>query len=162
MLRFCVAPLDVLKIRLQLQTHSLSDPLSIREHRGPVYSGTWHTFRTIVKDEGVTVRLVRASTMSILTPTGFMERQYSGRVSIRCIWSLSIHDVSGDHKSTSGAASEPQDARDSRVMHCRSLRRRNSDDGLLSARPASYSVRRLWKFKGVPGLDRQRQGYRTQ
>ena len=35
--RFCIAPLDVVKIRLQLQIHSLSDPLSHRSVIGPVY-----------------------------------------------------------------------------------------------------------------------------
>lgn len=54
--RFVIAPLDVVKIRLQLQSHSLSDPLSY-EHlrgRGPVYKGTISTFRTILANEGLT------------------------------------------------------------------------------------------------------------
>ncbi|XXG93899.1 mitochondrial thiamine pyrophosphate transporter [Hypoxylon texense] len=53
--RFVVAPLDVVKIRLQLQSHSLSDPLS---HAGlggsPIYKGTVGTLRHIVRHEGVT------------------------------------------------------------------------------------------------------------
>ncbi|GAB7352770.1 hypothetical protein MBLNU459_g3117t1 [Dothideomycetes sp. NU459] len=54
--RFCIAPLDVIKIRLQLQTHSLSDPLSHPplSHRGPVYKGTLSTFKTILREEGLT------------------------------------------------------------------------------------------------------------
>ncbi|KAI1103320.1 mitochondrial thiamine pyrophosphate carrier 1 [Jackrogersella minutella] len=54
--RFIVAPLDVVKIRLQLQSHSLSDPLlSQADLRGsPVYKGTVGTFRHIVASEGVT------------------------------------------------------------------------------------------------------------
>ncbi|KAE8149193.1 mitochondrial thiamine pyrophosphate carrier 1 [Aspergillus avenaceus] len=52
--RFCVAPLDVVKIRLQLQIHSLSDPLSHRNINGPVYKGTLSTIQTILKHEGIT------------------------------------------------------------------------------------------------------------
>ncbi|PGH16158.1 mitochondrial thiamine pyrophosphate carrier 1 [Helicocarpus griseus UAMH5409] len=52
--RFCVAPLDVVKIRLQLQIHSLSDPLSHRDVKGPVYKGTLSTLKSIVRDEGIT------------------------------------------------------------------------------------------------------------
>ncbi|KAI1213958.1 mitochondrial thiamine pyrophosphate carrier 1 [Annulohypoxylon truncatum] len=55
MSRFVVAPLDVVKIRLQLQSHSLSDPLSQVDLRGsPIYKGTIGTFRHIVANEGVT------------------------------------------------------------------------------------------------------------
>ncbi|CAK7268457.1 mitochondrial thiamine pyrophosphate transporter [Sporothrix epigloea] len=54
--RFIVAPLDVVKIRLQLQTHSLSDPL-VRSRQdirgGPVYKGTLSTMRHILAHEGV-------------------------------------------------------------------------------------------------------------
>lgn len=55
MQRFCIAPLDVLKIRLQLQT----GPLQGRGARGitsglaPI--GTINTFKHILHDEGVTV-----------------------------------------------------------------------------------------------------------
>lgn len=54
--RFVIAPLDVIKIRLQLQSHSLSDPLSYQNlgGRGPVYKGTISTFRTILANEGIT------------------------------------------------------------------------------------------------------------
>lgn len=51
--RFCIAPLDVVKIRLQLQHHSLSDPLSDHGIKGPVYKGTLPTLRTIVVQEGI-------------------------------------------------------------------------------------------------------------
>lgn len=53
--RFCIAPLDVVKIRLQLQIHSLSDPLSHQNVQGPVYKGTLSTMRYIMKEEGITV-----------------------------------------------------------------------------------------------------------
>lgn len=54
--RFVIAPLDVVKIRLQLQSHSLSDPLSYQHlgGRGPIYKGTISTFRTILANEGLT------------------------------------------------------------------------------------------------------------
>ncbi|KAK4111837.1 mitochondrial carrier [Canariomyces notabilis] len=53
--RFVIAPLDVVKIRLQLQHHSLSDPLTHADARGgPVYKGTLPTLRHIVRTEGVT------------------------------------------------------------------------------------------------------------
>jgi len=49
-----IAPLDVVKIRLQLQIHSLSDPLSVRNVNGPVYKGTLGTIKQILQQEGVT------------------------------------------------------------------------------------------------------------
>ncbi|KAI1312406.1 mitochondrial dicarboxylate carrier protein [Xylaria venustula] len=53
--RFVIAPLDVVKIRLQLQSHSLSDPLSHANLRGsPVYKGTIRTLQHIVRHEGIT------------------------------------------------------------------------------------------------------------
>ncbi|KAJ5555878.1 Mitochondrial carrier protein [Penicillium sp. DV-2018c] len=52
--RFCIAPLDVVKIRLQLQIHSLSDPISHNGVNGPVYKGTFSTIRTIMRQEGIT------------------------------------------------------------------------------------------------------------
>lgn len=52
-LSFVVAPLDVVKIRLQLQPHSLSDPLApLRE--ASAYRGTIATLKHILKHEGVT------------------------------------------------------------------------------------------------------------
>ncbi|ROT36802.1 mitochondrial deoxynucleotide carrier [Sodiomyces alkalinus F11] len=53
--RFIVAPFDVVKIRLQLQSHSLSDPLSHpKAQGGPIYKGTLPTLRHIVRNEGIT------------------------------------------------------------------------------------------------------------
>ncbi|KAK0121427.1 mitochondrial thiamine pyrophosphate transporter [Cadophora gregata] len=53
--RFIIAPLDVVKIRLQLQTHSLSDPFALRDLRGsPIYKGTLPTIRHILREEGIT------------------------------------------------------------------------------------------------------------
>ena len=53
--RSCIAPLDVLKIRLQLQVHSLSDPLSSRDAARAARYGIGNTFKAIVCDEGITV-----------------------------------------------------------------------------------------------------------
>lgn len=53
--RFCIAPLDVVKIRLQLQTHSLRDP-AFRPSAtlgGPVYTSTLHTLAHILRAEGI-------------------------------------------------------------------------------------------------------------
>ncbi|KAL7945910.1 mitochondrial carrier [Trichoderma barbatum] len=51
--RFIVAPLDVVKIRLQLQPYSLSDPLApLRE--APAYRGTVRTLKHILRHEGLT------------------------------------------------------------------------------------------------------------
>ncbi|KAK3066042.1 mitochondrial thiamine pyrophosphate transporter, partial [Coniosporium uncinatum] len=52
--RFVIAPLDVIKIRLQLQVHSLSDPLSIHGIIGPTYKGTLGTLKHILREEGIT------------------------------------------------------------------------------------------------------------
>lgn len=51
--RFCIAPLDVVKIRLQLQPHSLSDPISCDGIKGPTYKGIFPTLRAIAKQEGI-------------------------------------------------------------------------------------------------------------
>ncbi|KAL5121360.1 mitochondrial thiamine pyrophosphate transporter [Pleosporales sp. CAS-2024a] len=51
--RFVIAPLDVVKIRLQLQIHSLSEPASCRGLSGPVYKGTLRTLARIGRDEGL-------------------------------------------------------------------------------------------------------------
>lgn len=48
--RFVIAPLDVVKIRLQLQTHN---PAAKFTHNGPLYRGIFPTMRTIVTQEGI-------------------------------------------------------------------------------------------------------------
>ncbi|KAF5026555.1 hypothetical protein F66182_1344 [Fusarium sp. NRRL 66182] len=52
-MRFVVAPLDVVKIRLQLQPHSLSDPIAPLR-AAPAYRGTVATLKHILKHEGFT------------------------------------------------------------------------------------------------------------
>ncbi|KAM0715164.1 hypothetical protein Q7P37_009629 [Cladosporium fusiforme] len=51
--RFCIAPLDVVKIRLQLQYHSLADPLAIAApvQRKPL--GVLEVARSIIHHEGI-------------------------------------------------------------------------------------------------------------
>ncbi|KAF5603446.1 TPC1-mitochondrial transport [Fusarium subglutinans] len=51
--RFVVAPLDVVKIRLQLQPHSLSDPVAALRN-APAYRGAFATLKHILKHEGLT------------------------------------------------------------------------------------------------------------
>ncbi|KAG6057444.1 hypothetical protein E4U17_001328 [Claviceps sp. LM77 group G4] len=51
---FIIAPLDVVKIRLQLQPYSLYDPLTPSSHSAPAYLGTAATVRHILKHEGLT------------------------------------------------------------------------------------------------------------
>lgn len=53
--RSCTAPLDVLKIRLQLQIYSLSDPLSNRNSARVARYSIGNTFKKILHDEGITV-----------------------------------------------------------------------------------------------------------
>jgi solute carrier family 25 thiamine pyrophosphate transporter 19 len=50
---FCIAPLDVVKIRLQLQSHSPSSH-AVNAHNSPMYKGTLATLQTILRQEGLT------------------------------------------------------------------------------------------------------------
>lgn len=79
-----MAPLDVLKIRLQLQIHSLSDPLSTRTTAGKIRPSTVNTFKEILVNEGVTVRFhINELTYTAETVvTGLLEGQYSRRASL--------------------------------------------------------------------------------
>jgi solute carrier family 25 (mitochondrial thiamine pyrophosphate transporter), member 19 len=52
--RFCIAPLDVVKIRLQLQYHSLSDPLSAPKRAPRTPTGALRVARDILRHEGIT------------------------------------------------------------------------------------------------------------
>ena len=54
---FCIAPLDVLKIRLQLQVHPLAGPETQCRDYKRLRSGTFNTFKSILLEEGVTVRI---------------------------------------------------------------------------------------------------------
>ncbi|GAO52780.1 mitochondrial carrier [Saitoella complicata NRRL Y-17804] len=48
--RFVIAPLDVVKIRLQLQTHAAT---GVASEAGPSYRGITHALRTILREEGI-------------------------------------------------------------------------------------------------------------
>ncbi|KAK4635626.1 Mitochondrial thiamine pyrophosphate carrier 1 [Fulvia fulva] len=51
--RFCIAPLDVVKIRLQLHYHSLADPLSTPLRSRPTPTGIFLTVKDIYTHEGL-------------------------------------------------------------------------------------------------------------
>ncbi|KAI5296662.1 mitochondrial thiamine pyrophosphate transporter [Ascosphaera acerosa] len=51
--RFVIAPLDVVKIRLQLQTHAALPTQESRQLAGGYNSRVWHTVRSLVREEGV-------------------------------------------------------------------------------------------------------------
>lgn len=53
--RFCIAPLDVLKIRLQLQIYPLPDPSSSGDKARVAQYGIGNTFKSIVRNEGIRV-----------------------------------------------------------------------------------------------------------
>lgn len=52
--RFCISPLDVVKIRLQLQYYSLADPLSSPISPARTPAGVFRTIRDIFLHEGIT------------------------------------------------------------------------------------------------------------
>jgi hypothetical protein len=52
---FCIAPLDVLKIRLQLQVHSVAGIEFQTKSAKPLQPGTIGTFQSILREEGVRV-----------------------------------------------------------------------------------------------------------
>lgn len=52
--RFAISPLDVIKIRLQLQSQPLSTKLLFSKQNAK-YSGIFHSFKTIVQEEGIRV-----------------------------------------------------------------------------------------------------------
>lgn len=51
--RFCIAPLDVVKIRLQLQYHSLADPLALAAYGPRKPLGVLQVARDILRHEGI-------------------------------------------------------------------------------------------------------------
>ena len=55
---FVTAPLDIVKIRLQLQVTSRSTRSSTPSVLEPTYKGAVQTFKSILQGEGVTVRVI--------------------------------------------------------------------------------------------------------
>lgn len=86
----------MLKIRLQLQIHSLADPFDLyRPQRGG--PSTVQTFQEILQHEGVTVstHCFSAST-ELMQIVGLLERQCSCRAALHNLWCHSILDLSSN------------------------------------------------------------------
>ncbi|CZS93068.1 hypothetical protein WAI453_000801 [Rhynchosporium graminicola] len=99
--RFIIAPLDVVKIRLQLQTHSLSDPISHRDLRGsPIYKGTISTLKHILRDEGIT-GLWKGNIPAELMYVSYSAIQFSTYRTI----TLALQHVFAEHKLPTAAES---------------------------------------------------------
>ncbi|KAI9746133.1 MAG: mitochondrial thiamine pyrophosphate transporter [Claussenomyces sp. TS43310] len=101
--RFIVAPLDVVKIRLQLQTHSLSEPLSHTEAKlrgSPIYKGTISTIKRIFRDEGL------AGLWKGNVPAEFMYVAYSAiQFTTYRTATMALHKTLGDHQLSTAAES---------------------------------------------------------
>jgi len=94
--RFIIAPLDVVKIRLQLQTHSLSDPLSqdpANLRGSPVYKGTVPTLKRIFREEGLTA-LWKGNIPAELMYVSYSAIQFATYRSV----TLALHNTFGEHK----------------------------------------------------------------
>ena len=74
-----VTPMEVIKIRLQAQMHSLADPLEI-----PRYRNAGHAVYTIVREEGAST-LYRGVSLTAL-------RQATNQGAIRIIWRNIINE----------------------------------------------------------------------
>lgn len=92
--RFCIAPLDVLKIRLQLQVYPVAGLGPQLRSARRLHAGTISTFKSILLNEGITVsvyvpwfQLLFADSLFGL---GFLERQCSRRIAIRHLWGRSV------------------------------------------------------------------------
>jgi solute carrier family 25 thiamine pyrophosphate transporter 19 len=99
--RFVIAPLDVVKIRLQLQMHSLSGPLSHNDIRGsPIYKGTLPTLKHILREEGVT-GLWKGNIPAELMYVSYSAIQFTAYRSI----TLTLQTTVGENKLPSAAES---------------------------------------------------------
>ena len=142
--RFCIAPLDVVKIRLQLQIHSLSDPTSHRTVVGPIYKGTLSTMRDIARQEGITVCSRLLVVMAFRSPSdpaimmrretndflgiGSMERQHPRRDDVCLLRRPSIHRIPSYNPGAGAIGSVPTPAiRRILRLRCRSRRNRTGD-----------------------------------
>ncbi|ESZ93762.1 thiamine pyrophosphate carrier 1 [Sclerotinia borealis F-4128] len=99
--RFMIAPLDVVKIRLQLQSHSASDPLSQRDLRGsPIYKGTLPTIKRIFQEEGLP-GLWKGNIPAELMYVSYSAIQFTTYRSV----TLALQDAAGEHRMPAAAES---------------------------------------------------------
>ncbi|KAK6596877.1 mitochondrial deoxynucleotide carrier [Botrytis cinerea] len=99
--RFVIAPLDVVKIRLQLQSHSASDPLSQRDLRGsPIYKGTIPTIKRIFREEGLAA-LWKGNVPAELMYVSYSAIQFTTYRSV----TLGLQDAFGEHRLPAAAES---------------------------------------------------------
>jgi solute carrier family 25 (mitochondrial thiamine pyrophosphate transporter), member 19 len=101
--RFVIAPLDVVKIRLQLQTHSLSDPFSHSPSKlrgSPIYKGTLPTIKRILRDEGLT-GLWKGNVPAELMYVSYSAIQFTAYRSV----TLGLQSAFGEHKLPAAAES---------------------------------------------------------
>lgn len=94
--RFIVAPLDVVKIRLQLQTHSLSGPPSHAEAelRGsPIYKGMLPTLVRIFREEGLH-GLWKGNVPAEIMYVAYSSIQFATYRTV----TLGLHDIFGEHR----------------------------------------------------------------
>lgn len=147
--RFCIAPLDVLKIRLQLQIHTLPNRSSQASGAAAshlIRRGTIQTFKRILHDEGVTVNFPRIiiilhhqlSITNFFSALGILERQHPRRTPLH---NLRVHPILHiPHLHSDPFPSLPSHI--SRIIHLRRSRRRRRHNAHLPFRSPPYPVRR--------------------
>ncbi|QSZ32645.1 hypothetical protein DSL72_002224 [Monilinia vaccinii-corymbosi] len=98
--RFVIAPLDVVKIRLQLQSHSASE-LAQRDLRGsPIYKGTLPTIKRIFQEEGLS-GLWKGNVPAELMYVSYSAIQFTAYRSV----TLALQDTAGEHRMPAAAES---------------------------------------------------------
>ncbi|KAI0999442.1 Mitochondrial thiamine pyrophosphate carrier 1 [Podosphaera aphanis] len=93
MTRFVIAPLDVVKIRLQLQTHPQSNVQSPVKNFSPIYNGIWSSLKHIVASEGIT-GLWKGNVPAELMYISYSAIQFTTYRTI----SLTLQKTSGEHQ----------------------------------------------------------------
>ena len=90
-----------MKIRLQLQTHSVSDPLSQRDLKGsPIYKGTLPTIKRILREEGLT-GLWKGNIPAELMYVSYSAIQFTTYRSV----TLALQTAVGEHRMPAAAES---------------------------------------------------------
>lgn len=151
----------MIKIRLQLQIHSLSDPLSHRGITGPIYKGTVGTARSILREEGIRVRLgsTPQSEPSTDMGVGVLEGQHSCRIAVRHVRCYPILPLSELHFFSPHASSSRTASRCRRILRKRCCGRRSCNNSHIPARPSSNPLRCARLGEGICGLARWDQRY---